>query len=150
MLGSDSPPPPGTAGRAAPAQTPFPARRPRRGRGGLGKWASVPSPPPPPQSNFLPALWGSPTSAPLVVPGAELLKLEDITRHRGCSGSIKEHAPSSMYPRVCAAGGLPNARQAPQARSRWGTVHLKREGEKRGEGEKGTKWTQKCHFSAFL
>ena len=29
----------------APAQTPLPARRPRRGRGGLGKWASVPSPP---------------------------------------------------------------------------------------------------------
>ena len=48
-----TPPPPGTAGRAAPAQTPLPARRPRRGRGGLGKWASVPSPPP--QSNFLPA-----------------------------------------------------------------------------------------------
>ena len=39
------PPPPGAAGRAAPAQTPLPARRPRRGRGGLGKWASVPSPP---------------------------------------------------------------------------------------------------------
>ena len=53
MLGSDPPPPRGTAGRAAPAQTPLPARRPRRGRGGLGKWASVPSPPP--QSNFLPA-----------------------------------------------------------------------------------------------
>ena len=50
-----TPPPPGTAGRAAPAQTPLPARRPRRGRGGLSKWASVPSPPPP-QSNFLPAL----------------------------------------------------------------------------------------------
>ena len=47
-------PPPCTAGRAAPAQTPLPARRPRRGRGRLGKWASVP--PPPPQSNFLPAL----------------------------------------------------------------------------------------------
>ena len=42
---SRPPPPPGTAGRAAPAQTPLPARRPRRGRGGLGKWASVPSPP---------------------------------------------------------------------------------------------------------
>ena len=40
-----TPPPPGTAGRAAPAQTPLPARRPRRGRGGLEKWASVPSPP---------------------------------------------------------------------------------------------------------
>ena len=40
-----TPPPPGTAGRAAPAQTPLPARRPRRGRGGLGKWASVQSPP---------------------------------------------------------------------------------------------------------
>ena len=38
-------PPPSTAGRAAPAQTPLPARRPRRGRGGLGKWASVPSHP---------------------------------------------------------------------------------------------------------
>ena len=38
-------PRPGTAGRAAPAQAPLPARRPRRGRGGLGKWASVPSPP---------------------------------------------------------------------------------------------------------
>ena len=38
-------PPPGPAGRAAPAQTPLPARRPRRGRGGLGKWASVPPPP---------------------------------------------------------------------------------------------------------
>ena len=43
--GRTPPPPPGTAGRAAPAQTPLPARRPRRGRGGLGKWASVPSPP---------------------------------------------------------------------------------------------------------
>ena len=39
------PPPPGTAGRAAPAHTPLPARRPRMGRGGLEKWASVPSPP---------------------------------------------------------------------------------------------------------
>ena len=39
------PPPPGTAGRAAPAHTPLPARRPRRGRGGLEKWASVPYPP---------------------------------------------------------------------------------------------------------
>ena len=48
------PPPPSTAGRAAPAQTPLPVRRPRRGSGGLGKWASVPSPPPP-QSNFFPA-----------------------------------------------------------------------------------------------
>ena len=48
------PPPPGTASRAAPAQTPLPARRPRRGRGG---WANgLPChPPPPPQSNFLPA-----------------------------------------------------------------------------------------------
>ena len=46
------PPPPGTAGRAAPAQTPLPARRPRRGRGGLGKRASVPSPPPPPAKQF--------------------------------------------------------------------------------------------------
>ena len=44
MLGLD--PPPGMAGRAAPAQTPLPARRPGRGRGGLGKWALVPSPPP--------------------------------------------------------------------------------------------------------
>ena len=53
MLGSDPPPLPGTAGRAAPAQTPLPARRPRRGRGGLGKWASVP-PPPPRKANFFP------------------------------------------------------------------------------------------------
>ena len=44
-VGVGPPPPPGTAGWAAPAQTPLPARRPRRGRGGLGKWASVPSPP---------------------------------------------------------------------------------------------------------
>ena len=55
-----TPPPPGTAGRGAPAQTPLPARRPRRGRGGLGKRACVPSPPP--QSNFLPAL-GNKTSS---------------------------------------------------------------------------------------
>ena len=39
------PPPPGTEGWEAPAQTPLLARRPRRGRGGLGKWASVPSRP---------------------------------------------------------------------------------------------------------
>ena len=32
--GTSKPPPPRTAGRAAPAQTPLPARRPRRGRGG--------------------------------------------------------------------------------------------------------------------
>ena len=43
--GRTPPPPPGTAGRAAPAHAPLPAGRPRRGRGGLGKWASVPSPP---------------------------------------------------------------------------------------------------------
>ena len=39
-------PPPHRHGRyGSPAQTPLLARRPRRGRGGLGKWASVPSPP---------------------------------------------------------------------------------------------------------
>ena len=49
------PPPPGTAGRGAPAQTPLPARRPRRGRGGLGKMGFRAIPPP--QRNFLPALF---------------------------------------------------------------------------------------------
>ena len=44
MLGLD-PPPPGTAGRVAPAQTPPPGTATKEEEGGLGKWASVPSPP---------------------------------------------------------------------------------------------------------
>ena len=56
-VGVGPPPPPGTAGRAAPAQTPLPARRPRRGRGGLGKWALVPSPPPAKQFSSRPVEW---------------------------------------------------------------------------------------------
>ena len=52
-VGVGPPPPPGTAGRAAPAQTPLPARRPRRGRGGVGQMGFRAIPPP--QSNFLPA-----------------------------------------------------------------------------------------------
>ena len=50
--GRTPPLPPNTAGRAAPAQTPLTARRPRRGRG--GGWANGLLCHPPPQSNFLP------------------------------------------------------------------------------------------------
>ena len=69
-VGVGPPPPPGTAGRAAPAQTPHPARRPRRGR---GDWANgLPCHPPPRKAIFFPpylgpghivdtsALWGGP------------------------------------------------------------------------------------------
>ena len=45
---------PGTASRAAPAQTPLPAWRPRRGRGGVGQMGFRAIPPL--QSNFLPTL----------------------------------------------------------------------------------------------
>ena len=49
-----TPPPPGTAGRAAPAQTPPPGTATKEGEGGgLGKWASVP-PPPPRKAIFFP------------------------------------------------------------------------------------------------
>ena len=54
MLGSD-PPPPGMAGRAAPAQTPPPGTV-KEGEGG-GGWANGLPRHPPPQSNFPPALW---------------------------------------------------------------------------------------------
>ena len=48
-----TPPPPGTAGRAAPAQkNPRPSTATKEGEGGLGKWASVPPPPPPPAKQF--------------------------------------------------------------------------------------------------
>ena len=64
MLGSDPPPPPGTAGRAAPAQTPLPARRPRRGRGG-GRANELPchSPPPPRKAIFFPPWHPVPSSS---------------------------------------------------------------------------------------
>ena len=52
MLGSDPPPPPGTAGRAAPAQTPLLARR----EGGVGQMGFRAIPPPPRKAIFFPPI----------------------------------------------------------------------------------------------
>ena len=50
-----TPPLPGTAGRAAPAQTPPPGTATKEGEGEVGQMGFRAIPPPPPQSNFLPA-----------------------------------------------------------------------------------------------
>ena len=96
------PPLPGTAGRAAPAHTPLPARRPRRGRGGLGKWASMPSPPckaiffPPSHESPIANRQPLPTAHRQPPPTANHQPLSPPTTHHRQPPTTNRHQPPTI------------------------------------------------------
>ena len=101
-VGVGPPPPPGTAGRAAPAHTPLPARRPRRGRGGVRQMGFRAIPPL--QSNFLPAKCtfvlsgaGMVVSTAWQAPGAGPLRIrEDKAGGRDASERVSSLCPATV------------------------------------------------------